>query len=97
MDDLLDLFEDFPSFWMTLVLIIVMLALTASGACNIADKDMVRIMRQEGVSDYRNKGAVYFGCGHDAFGTNFSGVKNGVAVRGAVCGGWGKDYTIRYE
>jgi len=55
-------------------------------------------MRQEGITNFHDEGPVYFSCGgEDLFGSHFSGVKNGQRVTGSVCGGWMKDYTVRYQ
>jgi len=79
-------------------LVLVMLALTASGACNVPRRDLERLMRQEGIEYFKDEGPVYFSCGgEDFFGSHFSGIKNGHPVKGSVCGGWMKDYTVRYQ
>lgn len=79
-------------------LFLVMLLLTTSGACNVSQGDLSRLMLQEGISQWQDRGPVYFSCGGaGTFGSHFAGVKNGVPVKGVVCGGWLKNYTIRYE
>lgn len=80
------------------VLFVVMLLLTASGACNVPQRDLSRLMLQEGIMQWKDRGPVYFSCGEtDTFGSRFSGIKNGVPVNGVVCGGWMKSYTVRYD
>jgi hypothetical protein len=72
--------------------------LLATGSCDVPLDDMHRLMQQEGVTDVQFGGHAWLECGKgDAFSREFSGVKNGVHVQGAVCGGAAKDYTIRYR
>jgi hypothetical protein len=77
--------------------LIISLAFIALTACGVSGDDFARIMRQEGISNFRNEGYAVFGCSDsDTFKTRFSGTKNGQPIKGVVCGGWLKGYTVRY-
>ena len=59
---------------------------------------MTRLMRQEGITQWKDTGYEIWGCGEgDSFHEGFSGTKNGVPVNGVVCGGLMKAYTVRYN
>jgi hypothetical protein len=79
-------------------LLLVLASLLALSGCAVDQKDMARLMRQEG--DYRvaaNRCDLFL-CGHgDLTSETFEGVKNGQPVKGVVCGGALKAYTIRYQ
>ncbi len=84
------------------LLLVMLLVLTMScNSCTINEKDFNRLMQQEGISNIQNLGHVYTGCADsDNLATGFKGIKNGVPVKGIVCGdnSWGgKGYTIRYR
>lgn len=75
----------------------VAVALLLTG-CGVGDSDMKRLMRQEGITEFVDKGYAVFGCSDsDAFHSEFTGKKNGVPVSGYVCGGLSKGYTVRYK
>jgi len=77
---------------------VLILLCIAAGACNVSDQECRRILYQEGVTGIQLSGHAWFACSEDdAFSTAFSGVRNGVRVKGAVCGGFLKNYTVRYE
>lgn len=66
-------------------------------ACSVPDAELSRLMAQEGVTKYTNRGyKLLSGCGDDPINTTFSGMKNGVYVEGVICAKLGKAYTIRY-
>ncbi len=66
--------------------------------CGVPHSDMERMMRQEGISSYLDRGYTFLGCGEDdSFKSQFTGMKNGQAISGYVCGGLVKGYTIRYR
>lgn len=92
--------DDSP-VWSVVFLVIVLIiwaSLLFSGSCNISSPVARRLLAQEGVTDVLLGGHAYFSCGKDdTFSIRFSGTKNGMAVKGAICGGWYKEYTIRYE
>jgi hypothetical protein len=68
------------------------------GACNVYGPDAERLLRQEGYTQVKVYGHAWFECGFaDTFSSQFAAIKNGETVRGAVCGGWLKDYTVRYK
>jgi hypothetical protein len=80
-----------------LSLLILAAVLTLPG-CAVNQKDMARLMRQEGVTEWRSTGSNTFLCGHeDLTSETFEGIKNGQPVKGVVCGGPMKAYTIRYR
>jgi hypothetical protein len=79
-------------------LLLVLTSLLVLSGCAVDQKDMARLMRQEGITEWRPTGADLFLCGHgDLTSEAFEGVKNGQPVKGVVCGGALKAYTIRYR
>jgi hypothetical protein len=74
--------------------LILAAALVLSG-CAVDQKDMARLMRQEGVTEWKPTGKEFFLCANDSLAAQgFTGTKNGQPVRGVVCGG--PPYAIRY-
>jgi len=89
--------------WVITVIIVVVFILIVSGSISyeLDPADFARIMRQEGIESPVNNGHQWSGCSDsDTINSGFSGIKNGVGVRGVVCGGaggWGsKAFTVRY-
>lgn len=76
----------------------ILAALLATGCTAVDGEDFARLMKQEGVVNPVNDGYPLFGCGKDDdFATAFHGTKNGVPVKGVICGGLLKGKTIRYQ
>jgi opacity protein-like surface antigen len=80
------------------IAVAALLAALALTSCNVDSNDAYRLLTQEGVNSVKLTGYAFFGCSKgDDFSTKFTGVKNGVPVKGTICGGVFKNYTIRYE
>lgn len=80
---------------------ILLVILVCTVGCTVPEKDALRLMQQEGIKDPKFDGYAILGCGDkDDTNIKFSGQKNGVKVKGVICGslfGLAKNYTIRYE
>jgi hypothetical protein len=68
------------------------------GACSDAPT-AERVLSQNGYRDIKITGYAVFYCGRDdTYSTGFTATSpSGVPVKGAVCSGWGKGATIRFE
>ena len=74
------------------------IALTLLCGCTVSQKDIERLMKQEGITDWKDDGYAPLGCSDDDdFHSKFHGTKNGQPVTGFICGGITKGYTIRYK
>lgn len=76
---------------------VIIWLLIAPFACTSKQSKVETILEQEGITEVEVKGFQYFTCGSDSFNRGFTGVKNGRRIEGAVCEGWLKGYTVRYE
>lgn len=85
------------------VLVIFFIILAVSVIFDFGARDpqtFEKLMIQEGILEARQEGMPLVGCSDSdssALSVKFSGRKNGVPVKGIVCGGYLKAYTIRYE
>ena len=76
----------------------VAIILTLLCACTVSHNDVERLMKQEGITDWKDDGYAALGCSDDDdFHSGFHGTKNGQPVTGFICGGITKGYTIRYK
>jgi hypothetical protein len=58
-------------------LLLVLTSLLVLSGCAVDQKDMGRLMRQEGITEWRPTGADLFLCGHgDLTSETFEGIKN---------------------
>ena len=78
---------------------ILIIALLILASCSHSPATANRLLQQEGISEVHLDGHPMFsGCADDeAYATAFTGKKNGVPVRGVICGGHFKANTIRYK
>ena len=66
--------------------------------CTVSKDDVARLMKQEGITDWHDDGLAVIGCADDdILQSGFHGIKNGQPVKGVICGGGTKGYTIRYK
>lgn len=78
-------------------LLLITIACISTG-CTVDSQSLQRLAKQEGISQFVDQGYAWWGCGEgDTFHSAFSGVKNGQPVKGYICGGFLKGYTVRYE
>ena len=78
--------------------LVVAILLILLPACTVSHNDMERLMKQEGITDWKDDGYAPIGCSDDDdFHSGFHGTKNGQPVKGFICGGVTKGFTIRYR
>lgn len=77
----------------------VVVSMMLLAGCSHSDSVAQRLLTQEGISEVRLNGHPLFsGCADDeTYATAFTGKKNGLPVRGVICGGVFKANTIRYK
>ena len=76
---------------------IVLLSVVLLG-CS-ASNDAINALKANGFTDIQTDGHAFFACSKDdTFSTKFTAKnKDGQKVKGAVCSGWLKGATIRYD
>jgi hypothetical protein len=82
------------------IFVIAILLLFATGCVSSIDhlQDTARILAGEGVTQVQFTGYDGWACSEDDwYHDAFTGIRNGVQVRGVVCGGLNKGYTVRYH
>lgn len=77
--------------------IAVLLMAVALTACT--DPDGARkALLDDGVEPVEVGGYAWFSCGKgDVYATRFKGTREGRPIEGAVCSGWFKGHTVRYD
>lgn len=77
----------------------ILLALSLLVGCSADNGKVARVLEHEGCTQTVVGGWEFFnGCGEkDTFTNSFSCVKNGTPVKGWVCSGLLKGYTVRYD
>lgn len=89
--------DDVLRWFAAACMVLAAFLLVVSGGCRVSNPDFDRLMRQELIEDAIARDADLLGCGHgDFYSRGFTGTKNGVPVRGVVCRGLLKGYTVRY-
>lgn len=80
-----------------LLMIIPMVALLAS--CGVNPHEARRILEEQGMTDVKIGGYSLFGCSKgDNFSSSFTATSvKGNRVRGVICGGVFKGYTVRFN
>lgn len=81
------------------ILAVAILLLVATGCDDHLElDDAARVLAGEGVTQTQFTGYDGGACADsDLHHTGFTGMRNGVSVRGTVCGGRLKGYTVRYH
>jgi len=82
---------------MTKFLTVIFISLVFIGCSS--SNDAIKALKANGFNEIETHGRAFFSCSEDdTFATKFTAKnKDGQMVKGAVCSGWLKGATIRYE
>ena len=78
---------------------ILLILPAALGACDVSLSDATRALSATGITNIQIGGHAWLQCSkHDAYSVTFTGTgANGQPISGAICQGFFKGITIRYD
>lgn len=84
-------------FYLAIGIFVLLLAMNTLNNFGVNEQDTTKILQNEGYTNIHLTGYDAFGCADgDVFSTGFTATNsNGKEIRGVVCGGYLKGYTIR--